>query len=64
MRKVNYEVVKANGERFFTTSYVEATGNGNRIANTLLKKVDEKTPAQKAYAKKRAGIIKELLLGH
>lgn len=63
MRRINYEVQKANGERFFTTSYAMAVGNGNRILQTLLEKVDEKTPEQKAYAKKHAQRIHEILFG-
>ena len=63
MRRINYEVQKTNGERFFTTSYAVATENGNRIIQTLLEKVDEKTPEQKAYAKKHAQRIHEILFG-
>lgn len=63
MRRVNYEVQSPNGERFFTTSYAVATEGGNRILRTFLEKVDEKTPEQKAYAKKRAQLIHEILFG-
>lgn len=63
MRTVIYVVKAFNGQMFTTTSYAIATENGNRIVQTRLEKVDEKTPEQKAYAKWHAGKIHEILFG-
>ena len=61
MRKVNYRVRKADGTEFHTTSYREATHGGNRIEETYLTKIDERTEEQKEQARARARKIQEIL---
>ena len=61
MRKVNYKVRRADGTEFHTTSYKEATGDGNRIEKTYLTKIDERTKEQKERAKRHARQIQEIL---
>ncbi len=53
MRVVNYKVARGN-ETFVTTSYAEATANGNRIVNTFLTDFNEQSEKEKEYALKRA----------
>lgn len=47
MRKVNYLVVREDGTRFQTTHYTEAKKSGNRILETFLTPIDEKTAEQR-----------------
>lgn len=54
MRKVNYRVRKADGTEFHTTSYREATNGGNRIEETYLTEIDERTEEQKERARAHA----------
>ena len=61
MRRVNYRVRKANGIEFHTTSYKEATNGGNRIEETYLTNVDERTEEQKERARAHAQKIQEIL---
>lgn len=61
MRRLNYRVRKADGTEFHTTSYKEATNGGNRIEETYLTKVDERTEEQKARARAHAQKIQEIL---
>ena len=61
MRRVNYRVRKADGTEFHTTSYREATNGGNRIEETYLTKIDERTKEQKERAKIHARQIQEIL---
>ena len=61
MRKVNYRVRKADGTEFHTTSYREATDGGNRIEETYLTKIDERTEEQKERARAHARKIQEIL---
>lgn len=53
MRVVNYKVARGN-ETFVTTSYAEATANGNRIIDTFLTEFNEQSEKEKEYARKRA----------
>ena len=61
MRKVNYRVRKADGTKFHTTSYREATNSGNRIEETYLTEIDERTEEQKERARAHARKIQEIL---
>lgn len=61
MRRVNYRVRKADSTEFHTTSYREATNGGNRIEETYLTEIDEKTEEQKERAKAHARKIQEIL---
>ena len=60
MRKVSYKAIRANGAEFYTTNYEEATSGGNRIIQTYLTEIDERTQAQKAQQKTQARKIHEL----
>ena len=60
MRRVNYRVRRADGTEFHTTDYKEATSGGNRIEETYLTKIDERTEEQKERAKVHARKIKEI----
>lgn len=46
MRVVNYKVARGN-ETFVTTSYAEATANGNRIVDTFLTEFNEQSEKEK-----------------
>ena len=61
MRKVVYKARKADGAEFHTTSHREATNGGNRIEETYLTKIDERTKEQKERARARARKIQEIL---
>lgn len=61
MRKVVYKARKADGTEFYTTSYREATNSGNRIEETYLTEIDERTEEQKERARARARKIQEIL---
>ena len=61
MKKVNYRVRKADGTKFHTTSYRESTNGGNRIEETYLTEIDERTEEQKERAKAHARKIQEIL---
>lgn len=61
MRRVNYRVRKADGTEFHTTSYREATNGGNRIEETYLTEIDERTEEQKERARVHARKIQEIL---
>ena len=61
MRRVNYRVRKADGTEFHTTSYKEATNGGNRIEETYLTEIDERTEEQKERARAHARKIQEIL---
>ena len=61
MRRLNYRVRKADGTEFHTTSYREATDGDNRIEETYLTKIDERTEEQKEWARARAQKIQEIL---
>lgn len=61
MRRVNYRVRKADGTEFHTTSYREATNGGNRIEETYLTEIDERTEEQKERARAHARKIQEIL---
>ena len=61
VRRVNYRVRKADGTEFHTTSYKEATNCGNRIEETYLTEIDERTEEQKDRARARARKIQEIL---
>lgn len=60
MRKVSYRAVRIDGTEFHTTSYREATEGGNRIIQTYLTKIDERTQEQKTQQKAQAQKIHEL----
>ena len=61
MKKVNYKVRKADGTEFHTTNYNEATNGGNRIKETYLTEIDERTEEQKERARAHAQKIQEIL---
>ena len=61
MRKVNYKVKKIDGTEFYTTSYREATEGGNRIKETYLTPIDERTEEQKEAVKAHARKAQEFL---
>lgn len=61
MRRVNYRARKADGTEFHTTSYIEATNGGNRIEETYLTEIDERTEEQKEWARTHARKIQEIL---
>ena len=61
MRKMNYKAVRADGTEFITTSYSEATEGGNRITETYLTDLDERTDKQKKWAKAHAQKVQEVL---
>lgn len=61
MRRVNYVVGTADGKVITTTSYAEAHKDGNHVISTVLTKVDERTDAYKAYGKRHAKKIAEIL---
>ena len=61
MRKVVYKARKADGTEFYTTSYREATNGGNRIEETYLTEIDERTEEQKERARAHARKIQEIL---
>lgn len=61
MRRVNYRVRKADGTEFRTTSCGEATNGGNRIEETYLTEIDERTEEQKERARAHARKIQEIL---
>ena len=61
MRRVNYRVRKADGTELHTTSYIEATNGGNRIEETYLTEIDERTEEQKERARAHARKIQEIL---
>jgi len=61
MRKVNYKVRKADGTEFHTTSYREATNGGNRIEETYLTEIDERTEKQREQNKAHARKVQEIL---
>ena len=61
MRKVVYKARKADGTEFYTTNYREATNGGNRIEETYLTEIDERTEEQKERARARARKIQEIL---
>lgn len=61
MRKVNYRAKKADGTEFHTTSYREATNCGNRIEETYLTEIDERTKEQKERARVHARKVQEIL---
>jgi hypothetical protein len=60
MRRVNYRVRRTDGTEFHTTSYREATNDGNRIEETYLTEIDERTEEQKEWAKAHARKIQEI----
>ena len=47
--------------QFHTTSYKEATNCGNRIEETYLTEIDERTEEQKEQARAHAQKIQEIL---
>lgn len=59
MRKVSYRAIRIDGTEFHTTSYREATKGGNRIVQTYLTEIDERTQEQKERMKARARRIHE-----
>lgn len=59
MRKVSYKVIRADDTEFYTTNYGEATSGGNRIVQTYLTEIDERTQEQKERMKARARRIHE-----
>ena len=61
MKKVVYKARKADGTEFYTTSYREATNGGNRIEETYLTEIDERTEEQKEWARAHARKIQEIL---
>ena len=61
MRKVMYKARKADGTKFYTTSYREATNSGDRIEKTYLTDADERTEKQKEWTRTRARKIQEIL---
>ena len=61
MRKVVYKARRADGTEFYTTSYREATNGGNRIEETCLTEIDERTEEQKEWTRIHARKIQEIL---
>ena len=61
MRKVNYLVVREDGTKFQTTHYTEAKECGNRILETFLTPIDEKTAEQREKERAHAQKIVEHL---
>lgn len=61
MRKLNYEVKKADGSTFHTASYTLAKQSGNRIVNTYLTWVDEQTEEEKEKNREHAKKVREFL---
>ena len=61
MRLINYRVRKADGTEFHTTSYKKATEGGNRIEETYLTEIDERTEEQKEKAREHARKVQEIL---
>ena len=61
MRKVVYKARRADGTEFYTTSYREATDGGNRIEETYLTEIDERTEEQKERARVHARKVQEIL---
>ena len=61
MRKVVYKARRADGTEFHTTSYKEATNGGNRIEETCLTEIDERTEEQKERTRAHAQKIQEIL---
>lgn len=61
MRSVNYKVVRADGSKFDTTSYSEATNGGNRILETYLTEICGKTEKEREAARKHALKVQEIL---
>ena len=62
MRKVFYKVKANNGTEFQTTDYSVADANGNKIVETFLETVDERTPEEKAKAREHARKVREKIL--
>ncbi len=54
MRMVYYKVQRKDGSTFHTYSYTEATNSGNRILETCLSDVDDRTEAEKKTAQEHA----------
>ena len=54
MRKLNYEAVAPNGNKFITTSFTEATKNGSKISRTFLTDIDLRSDKEKEAQNKRA----------
>ena len=61
MRNVNYKVRRADGTKFNTTDYTEATNDGNHIEETYFTEVDERTEEQKERARVHARKVQEIL---
>ena len=61
MRKVNYRARRADGTEFHTTSYRVATNGDNRIEETYLTEIDEKTEEQKEQVRNHARKVQEIL---
>ena len=61
MRRVNYRVRRADGTEFHTTDYTAATNDGNRIEETYLTEIDERTEEQEEWARAHARKIQEIL---
>lgn len=61
MRRVNYRVKRADGTEFHTTSYIEANQDGNRIEETYLTTIDERTEEQKEKDREHARKVTEKL---
>lgn len=54
MRKLMYEVKKADGTVFTTSSYSEATAEGNKIKRDFLVPMDTTSEKQKEWMRKHA----------
>lgn len=61
MRRVVYKARKADGTKFYTTSYREATNSGDRIEKTYLTDTNERTEEQKEWTRIHARKIQEIL---
>lgn len=59
MRTVVYKVIGTNNAEFDTTSYKEATGNGNKIKYTFLVETDNRTDKEKAAADEHADKVEK-----
>ena len=54
MRKINYDVINADGVAFQTTSYFEAIKSGNHVVKTYLTEIDDRTDKEKEDMKNTA----------
>lgn len=54
MRKINYDVINADGATFQTTSYFEAIKSGNHVIKTYLTEIDDRTDKEKEDMKNTA----------